>query len=879
MGRAGIYAALFALLAEGPASAQGLGPRAANTTLKMPPAPPSPGTNTYTTTPAFGGLTFASPVCIAAPPGETNRLFVLEKGGVIAVITNLAAPTRSVFMDISGRVNPASEGGLLGLAFHPGYATNRSFFVFYTAAGSGFSNRVSRFLTDSNNPNAGLSASETILFGQFDNYQNHNGGDLHFGPDGYLYVALGDEGSGNDPRNNGQTISSNFFSAILRLDVDQKPGSLRPNPHPAIMAPTNYAIPPDNPFVGATQFNGMAVNTSLVRTEFYAAGLRNPWRITFDPAGGLLYAADVGQEAREEVDVIAAGGNYGWAYREGFIAGPKAAVPGFVGVNPLLDYAHGSGTNQGNSITGGIVYRGAQYLDLYGKYLFADYTSGNIWSLGHDGTNVTEWKRLTGDAGITAFGRDPRNGDVLLADLGENRLKRLVRSSAADTNFPPTLTDTGAFSNLVDLTVHPGIVPYEINAPFWSDHAAKQRWFSVPSTQLMVGFDRTGPWSAPTSTVWIKHFDILLTSGVPSSARRLETRFLVRNASGEGGYGVTYRWGDSLTNAILVPPEGLDEPLRIDEGGGVIRTQVWRYPSRAQCLACHQSAAGFALSFNTPQVNRDRDYSGLVTNQVAALRQAGYFSNAVESLHTLPRMAAAGETNWSAEHRVRSYLQANCAYCHYPGGTAQGSWDGRLATPLSSAGLINGALNDDKGNPSNRVVVPASLPESMLLTRLLTNGPGRMPNIATSVLNTNAAQLLTAWILGEAAAWQSYAAWQIAKFGATNAPGTGPYEDWDGDGGLNQLEYLTRTDPTNAFDVWRIALGDSGTGALVSFQQAARVGYTVEWTTNLLDPASWSLLDAPGNAPFYSAFDRLAEIADPNANPAVKFYRGRAFEP
>ncbi|HEY8241694.1 MAG TPA: PQQ-dependent sugar dehydrogenase, partial [Kiritimatiellia bacterium] len=297
--------------------------RVNNTSLHLPQQAPASGSYTYATTNAFGTLGFANPIAMAVPPGETNRLFVVQRAGIITVITNLASPNVGVFMNITNRISGlADEGGLLALAFHPGYATNRTFFVYYTApSGTQLFDRISRFTTLTNNPNGGDSNSEAYLVSQFDQAGTHNGGDLHFGADGYLYACLGDEGNGNDVYNNTQIITGDFFSAMLRLDVDKKPGSLAPNPHASInAAETNYAIPPDNPFVGATQFNGGAVlDTNTIRTEFFAVGLRNPFRFSIDSVSGDIYLGDVGQTNREEINLIVSGGNYGWAFREGLI--------------------------------------------------------------------------------------------------------------------------------------------------------------------------------------------------------------------------------------------------------------------------------------------------------------------------------------------------------------------------------------------------------------------------------------------------------------------------------------------------------------------------------------------------------------------------------
>ena len=603
--------------------------RVPNTTLQVPAAPPG---YLYTSTNALGTLTFNNPVAIVVPPAETNRLFVVEKRGRIVVITNLASPTPTIFMDIAPRVTSSAdndvggEEGLLGLDFHPGYATNGFFYVFYTgddstAAGTGRHDVLSRFSTNPSDPNDGLTDSEVKLIRQRDEAPNHNGGDLHFGADGYLYVSLGDEGGGDDSGNNSQRITNDFFSGILRLDVDQRPGSLNPNLHAGVAAPANYAIPPDNPFVHTSLggdwngiFNGATLtnNLQLVRTEFWAVGLRNPWRFSFDPVTGWLYCGDVGQNQREEIDLIVRRGNYGWAYLEGIVAGPKTPPPGFTSINPLLDYGH----SEGISIIGGVVYRGQRITPLHGAYVFADYgSSGQIWMTRYNGTNATAKQFLLSDSAISAFGVDPRNGDVLYADLNtgvDSTIDRIMPTTPTGQQFPTNLALTGAFADLATLTPNPGIVPYDINLPFWSDNALKTRWFSVPNTNLTIAFAREGNWSFPNGAVWIKHFDLELTNGVPQSRRRLETRFIVKHS--DGVYGITYRWDDSLTNATLVSEQGLDEPFVIDEGGGILRTQVWHYPSQAECLQCHTAAGGLALGFNAAQLNREFDYSGTVTN-------------------------------------------------------------------------------------------------------------------------------------------------------------------------------------------------------------------------------------------------------------------------
>lgn len=725
--------------------------RTAATSLQLPSTPPA---TAYATTPAFPGLTFTQPVALVTPPGETRRLFIVEKTGRIVVISDVTAtnPTRAVFLDLTTRVqvstNANDERGLLALAFHPNYAVNGEFFVWYTvdattAAGSGLHNRLARFRVSPTDPNAADLSSEQPLLTQRDEANNHNGGELLFGPDGYLYLSLGDEGGANDQFRNSQRIDRDFFAGILRLDVDRRPGSLPPNAHPAVHAGT-YAIPADNPFVGATFFNQAAVNPSAVRTEFWATGLRNPWRMAFDAATGQLWCADVGQNSREEINLITRGGNYGWDFREGTQPGPRGPAPSGVSLTgPVWDYGRGDGT----SITGGFVYRGSRHASLYGHYLFADFVSGRVWALEPDGTTPVSASRiqlLTTDNGITSFGLDPSTSEILVADLLESTVKRLVSTPATGgAPFPATLAATGAFSDVAALTPAPGLVPYEPNVSFWSDHATKRRWFALRDNVSAFGFTTEGPWQLPPGAVWVKHFDLELIRGNPASARRIETRFLVKTAN--GSYGLSYRWNDAQTDATLVSESGADQTFTIVENGAT-RTQTWRFPSRSECLACHTAAGGHALSFNTRQLNRVFGFPAGTANQIEALATAGYLSDAPPTAAHLPALVPADADDRPLELRARSYLDANCAQCHQPGGTALGTWDARASVPLTLANIINGPLSSSGPNATERVLVPGDVTRSALLHRMARRGPGQMPPVGTNERDLASETLLRAWI-------------------------------------------------------------------------------------------------------------------------------------
>jgi len=397
----------------------------------------------WTNVVAFPTLpSFASPISIASPPGETNRLFVCEHGGVIVVITNLAAPVRTVFMDLTSRVTLNGEAGLLAIAFHPGFATNGYFYVSYNGTtNSSLCDVVSRFKISATNANEGDATTETPLYVQLDRAPNHNGGDLHFGPDNYLYVSLGDEGDEHNTLHSAQHIDGGLFSGFLRLDVDKLPGSLTPNPSATALVTDNYAVPSDNPFVGATTFDGLAVNTSQLRTEFWAVGLRNPWRFSFDPLTGILYCGDVGQDTVEEVDIIKKGGNYGWSTYEGNLnpppgvnnsGQPVAQNP----IAPIIQYNHGAGATNGNCIIGGVVYRGDRFPELNGVYVYGDYVAGKFWATTYNGTHATIPTLMFAGPKPTGFGVDPRNGDILFCVDGTSTIRRIV-------GLTPTINSIG----------------------------------------------------------------------------------------------------------------------------------------------------------------------------------------------------------------------------------------------------------------------------------------------------------------------------------------------------------------------------------------------------------------------------------------------------
>jgi glucose/arabinose dehydrogenase len=357
---------------------------------------------------AFPGLAFSTPVDIQNSGDGTNRIFVVEQAGRIKVFPNTSgATTAKMYLDIADSVRSGGELGLLGLAFHPDYGTNGYFYVNYTRGTLGAGNLrsvISRFQVSATNPDSAVRASQQVLFEFLQPYENHNGGQMAFGPDGFLYISLGDGGSGGDPQNNGQKLTT-LLGKLLRVDVDTTEGSLP------------YAIPADNPFAG---------NASGYREEIFAYGLRNPWRFSFDPVSGRLWCGDVGQNAWEEIDTVVNGGNYGWRITEGNNCYNPSVGCNTSGLRfPVYTYSHDSGC----SITGGYVYRGSRAPSLYGTYIYTDFCQGDIYSLDISGAGPADNRFvLASGQSVSSFGVDEAQ-ELYLCNIYSGKIYTFVETS------------------------------------------------------------------------------------------------------------------------------------------------------------------------------------------------------------------------------------------------------------------------------------------------------------------------------------------------------------------------------------------------------------------------------------------------------------------
>ncbi len=661
---------------------------------------------------AYPGLSFPSPLLFAVAPGDHSRGFVVSQPGVIRVfaLDDPGTTTSTVFLDIDARVtNEGGETGLLGLAFDPDYASNGWFYLDYIpnstfdgGGNPGRRTRISRFTVTADRSVADPASEQVLLeFGQ--PFANHNGGWIGFGPDRKLYVATGDGGSGGDPQGNGQRLGT-LLGKLLRLNPD---GS----------------APADNPFVGQAG----------ARAEIWAYGLRNPFRASFDRVTGALWVGDVGQNQYEEIDLVARGGNYGWNAREGLHGYPTANTPKPAGsnfVDPVVEYDHGAGC----SVTGGVVYRGAAIPALAGRYVYSDYCSGSLWAATPvDGSPATATVIGSLPGNPSSFGED-HDGELYTTGLATGALYKLVPGSGGGT-LPATLSATGLFSDTVTLTPNPGLIPYALNAPFWSDGSRKRRWFGIPNGSR-IGFSATGAWTFPVGTVTVKQFDITLARG---ATRRLETRVFIHQTNGWQGY--TYRWNEAGSDALLLET-GASETL--DAAGG---SQTYEYPSRAACLSCHTAASGYVLGIRSAQLNGVFAYPSASDNQLRTLNHIGLFTTDIGAASQYPALSDPADASQPLAARARAYLDSNCAQCHQPGGPAPVDIDLRATTPIAEARLLDVPPQaGDLGLSNARRIAAGRKESSVLWERMRRLDGNRMPNLASHVVDADGVALIGQWI-------------------------------------------------------------------------------------------------------------------------------------
>jgi glucose/arabinose dehydrogenase/mono/diheme cytochrome c family protein len=700
----------------------------------------------YTTVPAFPELKLKGPITIVNEPGRDGFLLI-ETSGYSPVRTsrlsrlanNPAAKEMQTLLDFDELV--------FDVCFHPKFAENGYLYLGVNArTGEGkedFSDRILRYTM--NRQTGRIDPASRLVLMEWPSY-GHNGDALLFGNDGMLYITSGDGGSNSDEWSSGQDLTRPL-AKLLRIDVD----------HPANGKP--YGIPSDNPFL----------KTPGARPETWAYGFRNPWRMTIDRPTGDIWVAENGQDLWEYARIVHKGENYGWPVYEGSHDFHQNRMPLLVPPSkPLVEHSH----TDFRSMTGGIVYRGTKFPDLYGHYIYGDHSTGQIWAALQKDGKLVEDKQIARNFGITNFCETPQ-GDILVIDhLGSIISKLAVPPPAAPAPpFPTKLSETGLFTNTASLTPQPGVIPYEVISPGWHDGATMERYVALPGLARADYKDQNG-WDFPDGAALVQTLSL--------EGKRIETRVMLRQYNEWNGY--SFAWNPEQTEATRVPAGGENRTLAAG--------REWRFPGKQECVFCHSRQANFIMGFATPQLNRPGK-SG--ENQLALFERMGLFKynhavleesewrkefddrkltedekarlTSMISLNPmqrqppkdgtllphapdqLPKLVDPRDEKAPLADRARAYLHTNCAHCHMH--NAGGNSGFLLASSVPEKDmLLRNALprHATFGIADARVVAPGDPARSILVYRPAIRGPGQMPPVGTSVADPDGVALLVKWI-------------------------------------------------------------------------------------------------------------------------------------
>lgn len=688
------------------------------------PDPLSP----YKVVRAFPNLNVKQPLVLKPEPG-TNRLFILQH------LEYWAGPGRLLaIQDDQKSVEPESlldlDGLAVGFTFHPDYEKNGYLYIGMNGPMQGRprTTKVVRYTVDRKPPHAIDPASAMIVIEWRSN--GHDGGDLDFGNDGFLYVSSGDGSSDSDAHLTGQKIDD-LLASVLRIDVD--------HPEPG----QNYGVPKDNPFVDRPN----------ARPELWAYGLRNPWRLSYDKLSGQLWVGQNGQDAWEQVYLIQKGGNYGWSLTEGSHvfyaqrqAGPDPILP------PTTEHNH----SEARSLTGGRVYRGASAPGLVGAYLYGDWSTGRIWGVKHDGAKVLWHKELVDTPfNITGFGHDHAGECYVIDQL--SGFYQFVPTTEADRPtrpFPTKLSDSGLFSSVPKLTPDPAALRFEVSTPQWADGAVMERLAYFPGMDRIVQKPQPnagGAWTLPEGSVTLQtlSLDVIGEDGKPSR-RRVETRLMLRQQREWLGY--SYRWNDEQTDASLVEGAGTGEIFEVPDPSAPNgrRELAWRFPSRTECMVCHSRASGFVLGFSPLQLDRDRDFGGKIANQLQTFEHIGLFEGELpKRSEDRPRLVNPYDANAPVEERVRSYLHVNCSTCHVPEGGGNAKMNLSFNTPVGRMGVVDAPpVHATFDLPDARLIAAGAPERSVLLHRMSIRGTSQMPPLVSTEVDRQAVKMIIDWVRG-----------------------------------------------------------------------------------------------------------------------------------
>jgi putative heme-binding domain-containing protein len=654
-------------------------------------------------------------------PGTSWAVILDQNGKMHGFDRNAPEPLETI-ADFSAWKNNRTEA--YSIEFHPDWKQNHLVYVSLLDRSWNKPHvNVVRFeLLPTNPPTLDLASAKSIIDWES---TGHNGCDLHFGPDGYLYMSAGDGEvpAPPDPRETGQDISD-FLSSILRIDVD---GEADGKP---------YRIPADNPFVGK---DGL-------RPEIWAYGFRNPWKMSFDPRDGALWIGDVGWELWEMVfRVDHPGFNGGWSVVEGpqsiHPTWPKGPTPI---EEPIVSHSH----SEASSMTGGRVYRGSRFPELRDAYIYGDWGSGKMWALWWKDGIITQHQEIASTPHrIVGFAED-ENRELFYINYSDGGVYQLAPNPKTDAqqDFPTRLSETGLFTSTEDYQLAPGVYEFDIAVPMWSDHAQAQRAVAYPNLEKATVAQNY--FESPTNAVLVRTLSMEMETGNRDTAKRIETQLL--HFDGLEWRGYSYRWNDEQTDGELVAKGGDSVTLTVSDKNAPDgeRMQNWRFHARAECNRCHQVAYqkkhGNLNGFSPVQLASLQNNSE--TSELDRLIDLALIDESAREKGSA-KLANPDDEGASLNQRARSYLHANCSHCHRPGSTGAVTmyWPidfDEKRTDAFGVAPQRGTFGISDAN----IVSPGKPGHSTLLYRVLTTGTGRMPLIGSHEVDEEGTQLLSEWI-------------------------------------------------------------------------------------------------------------------------------------
>jgi uncharacterized repeat protein (TIGR03806 family) len=689
-------------------SEYGLNSRPANYSC-LAPEKPQPE-SAYTTIELYKSLKLRRIIHMQQSPDAPGFWYAADRLGMVYRFSSepdvtsktVALDITAVLAETATNADDSQQWGVTSIAFHPDIENNPYLYVAYNARFAGVElvrSNVARFAL---NPD-GISfdaTSEEVVFSHEQPTPWHHIGQIAFGPDGYLYI-----GSGDPNRAHGQNLES-VSGKILRIDVT---------------GPLPYAIPPDNPFVGEPE----------ARAEIFAYGIRNPWRFSFDRNTGEMYVGDVGASDWESILKVEKGSNFGFPITEGSHCYLSETCDKTGLIDPIYEYPH----SEGIAVIGGYVYRGAGIPDLNGVYLFSDFPANAVFALYPDESGGYQHQAIASlPIRVTGFSEDD-NGDVFIYSSQDKGIYKLILDPNPGNlagSFPDMLSKTNCFDPDDTRKPGPGLVPYDVISPLWTDGAVKGRWMAIPENST-VDTDTEGNFVFPIGTVLLKEFAF--------NGSAVETRLFVRHAEGDWA-GYSYEWLSDGSDAVLLT-EGKTkylEDVNVDYG----------YPSRSQCMQCHTEAAGYSIGPEIQQLNAPMYYpsTGKTANQLSTLEFIGYLSEPLpDTPNNLPSLAKQGDYSKTLHHRARSLLHSNCSYCHRDGGITQASLDFRFQLATLAIGACNTTPDQgDLGVPGALLITPGDAGKSIIPLRLNATNSEQMPPVGRSTVDPAVAEVLERWI-------------------------------------------------------------------------------------------------------------------------------------